>query len=87
MVGSVWFSLSPRARGSKQAPGETHQNDLEKHLLVDLHELLVPLFDIAGLATVVVLVAGGGGVVLVVLAPLDDLAEDSLVDLRGGGVG
>lgn len=74
-----------RGSGSNQTSVRvTHQNDLEKHLLVNLHELLVPFFDIAGLAAVVVLVTGGGGVVLVVLAPLDDLAEDGLVDLRGG---
>jgi hypothetical protein len=79
------FTFAAGAVASKQASvWVTHQNDLEKHLLINLHELLVPLFDIASLAAVVVLVTGGGGVVLVVLAPLDDLAEDGLVDLRGG---
>lgn len=49
-----------------------YQNNLEEHLLVDLHELLIPLIDVCGLATVVVVITGGGGVVLVVVAPLDD---------------
>lgn len=61
----------------------TYEDNFEQHLLVNLHELLIPFFDIASLATVVILVSGGGGVVLVVLAPLDNLAEDSLVNLRG----
>lgn len=52
----------------------TYQNDLEEHLLVNLHELLVPLVDIGGLAAgIVVIVTGAGGVVLVVLTPFKDL--------------
>lgn len=58
-----------------------YQDDLKQHLLVDLHEFLVPLIDIGRLAAVVVLVAHGRGVVLVVVAPLDDLLQDGLVDL------
>lgn len=62
---------------------ETYENDLEQHLLVDLHELLVPLIDVRCLlARVGIVVSGSGGVTLVVLAPLDHLAEDGLVDLR-----
>lgn len=58
------------------------EDDLKQHLLVDLHELLVPLLDVGGLlAGVGVVVRRGGGVVLVVLAPFDDLLEDGLVDL------
>lgn len=50
--------------------------------MVDLHELLVPLFDIGGLlAGVGVVVRGGGGVVFVVLAPFDYLFKDGFVDL------
>jgi hypothetical protein len=50
--------------------------------LVDLHELLVPLLDIRRLlAGIVVVIAVGLGVGLVVLAPLDDLSQDGLVDL------
>jgi hypothetical protein len=61
----------------------TYEDDLEEHLLVDLHELLVPLVDVGRLlARVRVVVLGGGRVVLVVLAPLDNLLHNSLVDLR-----
>lgn len=28
--------------------GITYQDDLEEHLLIDLHELLVPLIDVGG---------------------------------------
>lgn len=60
----------------------TYEDDLEEHLLVDLHKLLVPLVDVGGLlARVIVVVVGGWWVVLVVLAPLDDLLHDGLVDL------
>lgn len=61
----------------------TYQDNLEQHLLIDLHELLIPLLNIGRLAAVIVIVTGSGGIVLVVLAPFDDLAEDGLVDLRG----
>jgi hypothetical protein len=62
--------------------GGTNQDDLEEHLLVNLHELLVPLLDIGGLlAGVGIVVLGGLGVVLVVFAPFDDLLEDRLVHL------
>ena len=60
----------------------THEDDLEQHLLVDLHELLVPLLDISGfLAGVRVVIGGGEGVILVVLTPLDDLLQDRLIYL------
>ena len=60
----------------------TYQDDLEEHLLVDLHKLLVPLVNIGGLLAVVrVLVVSRRGVVAMVLTPLDDLAEYGLVDL------
>lgn len=60
----------------------TYQNNLKKHFLVNLHELLIPLLDICWLlASVGILVGGGGGIVLVVFTPLKDLAEDSVVDL------
>ena len=60
----------------------TNQNDLEEHLLVDLHELLIPLLDIRGLLAGIGLLVGRlDGVVAVVLAPLDDLLQDSLVHL------
>ena len=60
----------------------THKNDLEQHLLVHLHKLLVPFFDVGGLLAVVgVIISSGWWVGLVVLAPLDDLLKDGLVDL------
>lgn len=59
----------------------TYQDDLEQHLLIDLHEFLVPLVNVGGLATGVIVVASAGGVVLVVGAPLDDLLQNSFVDL------
>ena len=58
------------------------EDDLEEHLLVDLHELLVPLFDVGGLlARVGVVILGGRRVVLVLGAPLEDLLEDVLGNL------
>jgi hypothetical protein len=59
------------------------KDDFEEHLLVDLHEFLVPLFDVGGLlAGVGVIVLGGRRVVLVLRAPLEDLLEDVLRDLK-----
>lgn len=61
---------------------KTYEDDLKEHLLVDLHELLIPLLNIGGLLTSVGLVVLGlGRIVTVVVAPLYDLAEDGLVDL------
>ena len=59
------------------------EDDLEEHLLVHLHELLVPLFDVGGLlAQVDVIAMGGRRVVLVLGAPLEHLLEDVLGDLK-----
>jgi len=55
------------------------EDDLEEHLLVDLHELLVPVLDVGGLlARVGIVVLGWGRVVLVVVAPVEDLLKDGL---------
>lgn len=63
--------------------GVTYKDDLKEHLLVDLHELLVPLLNISRLLAGVGLVIGGlRGVATVVVAPLDHLAEDGFVDLE-----
>jgi hypothetical protein len=71
-----------RICGARLGERATYEDDFEKHLLVDLHELLVPLVDVGSLATgVVVLITSAWGVVLVVFAPLDDLLQDRLVDL------
>ena len=60
----------------------TYEDDFEEHFLVDLHELLVPLFDIcrllAGVGLVILLL---DRVIAVVLAPFDNFTEDGLVDL------
>ena len=59
------------------------EDDLEEHLLVDLHELLVPLLNVGGLlAGVGIVVLGGSGVVLVLGAPLEYLLENVLGDLE-----
>lgn len=63
------------------------QDNLKQHLLIDLHELLVPLIDVGGLTTRVIVVTGAGGVALVVLAPLNDLPQDSFIDLRSRMLG
>jgi hypothetical protein len=61
------------------------ENDLEQHLLVDLHEFLVPFLNIGGLlAGIGVIIGSGWGVILVVLAPLNNLLEDRLIDVRNG---
>jgi hypothetical protein len=59
------------------------EDDLEEHLLVDLHELLVPLLNVGGLlAGIGVVILGRRGVVLVLGAPLEDLLKDVLGDLE-----
>jgi hypothetical protein len=59
-----------------------YQNDLKEHLLVHLHELLVPFFNLGGsLARVRIIVLCLDGISAVMLAPLNDLTEDRLVDL------
>jgi len=61
---------------------EAHKNDLKQHLLVHLHELLIPLIDIGSLLSRVgVVVIGSCRVSTVVGAPLNDLVENSLIDL------
>lgn len=45
---------------------ETYQNDLKQHLLIDLHELLIPLIDVGGLAAGVIVVTSAGRIILVV---------------------
>jgi hypothetical protein len=61
----------------------TYEDNLEQHLLIDLHEFLVPLLDISGLlAGIGVVVSGGRGVVLVMLAPLNNLLKNRLINLE-----
>ena len=60
----------------------TYEDDLEEHLLVDLHKLLIPLFDIGGLlARVGVIVLGCGRILAVLIAPLENLLHYGLVYL------
>lgn len=60
------------------------EDDLEEHLLVDLHELLIPVLDVRGLlARVGVVILCRRWVVFVMLAPLEDFAEDGFGHLRG----
>jgi hypothetical protein len=62
---------------------KAYQNDLKKHFLIDLHKLLIPLFDIGRTFTGVgFIIVGRRGVTLVMLTPLDNLLEDSLIDLK-----
>ena len=66
-----------------------YKNDVEEHLLVNLHELLIPLPDISKLhpsVKVIIVVVNCGKVVLVVLAPLEDLAKDGLSNLGVAGL-
>jgi len=61
------------------------EDDLEEHLLINLHELLVPLLNVGCLLTGVgIIILGGGGVIAVMLAPLDNLLEDLLIDIGDG---
>jgi hypothetical protein len=62
----------------------TYQDDLKQHLLIHLHELLVPFIDISGLATGIVVITSARGVILVVSTPLDDLLQDGLIHLPNG---
>jgi hypothetical protein len=61
----------------------THKDDLKEHLLVDLHELLVPLVNVGRLlARIRVVVGSGSGVGDVVSTPLEDLVEDGFIHLK-----
>lgn len=63
--------------------GWAHEDDFKQHLLIDLHELLVPLFDIGGfLSGVGIVILCLEGVVAVMVAPLNHLAKNGLVHLR-----
>jgi hypothetical protein len=67
--------------------GKTYEDDLKEHLLVNLHEFLVPLVDVGRLlAGIRVIVLRGGRVVAVMFAPLENLLHDRLVDLRAVSV-
>jgi len=62
--------------------GERYKNDLKEHLLINLHELLIPFINIGSLSPGIgVIVACAWRIALVVFAPLDDFLEDRLVHL------
>lgn len=59
-----------------------YKDDLKQHLLVHRHVLLVPVLDISRLlARIGVVVGGRDRVVAVLVAPLEDLPQNGLVDL------
>ena len=59
----------------------TYQDYLKEHLLVNLHELLVPLLNVRSLAARIIIVRGAGRVVPVVGAPFENLAQNIFRDL------
>lgn len=60
----------------------TYQDDLEQHLLVNLHELLIPLIDVGSLLSGVGIIVGGRrGIGTMVGAPFNDLIQNCLIDL------
>lgn len=80
VVGSLSAAVSRRLLLPQSL--EAHKDDLEQHLLVHLHELLVPLINICGLLSRVgVVIVGRCRVSAMVGAPLNDLVEHSLIDL------
>jgi len=64
---------------------EAYKNDLEEHLLVDLHKLLIPLVNVGSLlAGIRVVISRSWRIGLVLFAPLDNLLENGFVDLECG---
>ena len=60
----------------------TYQNNFKEHLLIDLHELLIPFLDVGCLLTGVgIIVVGRRRVSLVVFTPFNNFPQNSLVDL------
>ena len=85
--------LAPNIQQRLDVEVVRREDDLKQHLLVDLHELLIPLLDVGGLAAGRrghgVGVVGVGvleGVVAVVLAPFQHLLQDDLVHVGDGDV-
>ena len=63
--------------------GDQYKNDLKEHLLINLHEFLIPFINIGSLSPgISVIVAGARRIALVVFAPLDHFLEDRLIHLR-----
>ena len=78
----VGDGLAPDVEESLDVHVVGREDDLEEHLLVDLHKLLIPVLDVRSLlARIGVIVLRGRWVVLVMSAPLEDFAEDCFGDL------
>ena len=61
---------------------QTYEDNLKQHLLVDLHELLIPLINVGCLfAGIGIVIVCGDWIVSVMLAPLDNLSKNRFVDL------
>ena len=75
-------SLAPNVEKSLDIKIVGSKDDFKKHLLINLHELLVPLFDVSGLLSRIrIIFVVVDWVTLVMFAPFDDLLQDGLVDL------
>lgn len=61
----------------------TYKNYFEQHLLIHLHEFLIPLVDISSPSARVIVISRARRIVLVMSAPLDHLFENRFVDLYG----
>jgi len=48
VIGSLETVVSTCVQSKFTRTGVSHQNNLKQHLLVNLHELLIPLFDVGG---------------------------------------
>jgi hypothetical protein len=60
----------------------SYKDDLEEHLLIDLHEFLIPLINVGGLLSdIVIVVITRRRIGLVIGAPFDDFAECRFIDL------
>lgn len=86
IIGSL-RGLSVRGKTIAISKAATYEDDLEQHLLIDLHEFLVPFINIGCLLTGVGIVFGSSRRIgTVVSAPLNDFTEDGLVDVRNWNV-
>ena len=79
----VGDSLASNVKQSLDVEVVCGKDDFEEHFLIDLHEFLVPLVNICSfLAGVGVVFVGLGRIGTVMFAPLDDLLQNSFVDLK-----
>jgi hypothetical protein len=81
VIGGLQKDISCAFRS--RVTNRTYKNDLKEHLLIHLHELLVPFLDIGGLlAGVGIVINSGRRVVLVMFAPLNNFLQNRLIDLK-----